>query len=649
MMSSYTAYHIWFCCNCSDGPLSYKFVDSCPECSHYRCDGCESRSCPILRGSIGNSPICKSILSGSSPSTTGGPPVTQKEPLETEASYALAGTNDNYSGCSRPGTHSPRVSNWVLSLNTFDPLVMAGGPAGGGNFEGESEICIKASESINIPRGKQSNQEHREDHAESSLDDLSALLHRLNLDHKAAHCSMILQACDEIWKCAPSDGGEHEIQGSSATPSVRSSQASSISSNKRLRQGFDDSDNEENGHKKLKITRSRAIDTAPDLFLACPFYMLNPYIYYSCSQFKGGDISKIGNHLRKAHAGEYHCVICYKSFESSQQEDFHIQEASCRSTRGPSVLQILPISKTKGKDGKERWYWIWGKLFPNMRPPKSPWWSRDVEREQIMLSVVKRLRDRDESLSPLVWTRDLLSQWKISPPEHLPDLQKELEPEADNRGINTVQELSADTPGLASLVNLGREIEQTNTLEELPLPAYGFEENFSFFPLRFLSIGLSSATDDLGPSNQVNTAVERKERENFIDAAQTQGQNTALAPTEPLLNNANLPLSAPFASSEGEPIHHGEGLNSSPSDASGGIPWSDGIALANSLNQYVAGEDETDDWGGVSTDDTNYGLSNGIGNSIDSEHFNLYLGLSESDTVMGSEFFKHFLPLDEKN
>ncbi|GAW18407.1 hypothetical protein ANO14919_078820 [Xylariales sp. No.14919] len=298
---------------------------------------------------------------------------------------------------------------------------------------------------------EQRNDEHIMHHSDDELDDLTTLLHRLNLRHKAAYCSMILQEYEELGRCAPCDEGEQQTHDSSGTPSGSGGRVPSTPSNKRSRREPNDNDSENKGPKKLKATGPRAVDVEPNFLLACPFYKVNPYMYSSCSQFKGGNISKLGTHLRQAHAGEYHCRSCYKSFKNAQQETVHSQGTFCRSTRGPSVLTILPISKSKGKSGKERWYWIWEGLFPDMRAPNDPWWSEDVGREQTMLSVLKRLRGRDDNLSPPDWIQALLCEWRAFPPEHLPDLQQQIILEAESDGNearsnpNNVQRLSSPT------------------------------------------------------------------------------------------------------------------------------------------------------------------------------------------------------------
>ncbi|RWA06076.1 hypothetical protein EKO27_g9029 [Xylaria grammica] len=534
---------------------------------------------------------------------------------------------------------------------------------------------------------EQRNEEHTIHHATDELDDLSTLLNRLNLRHKATYCSMILQECEELWRCAPCDGGEQETQDSSATPSGSSSRVSSTSSNKRSRRELGDNNSEKKGLKKLKATGPRAVDVEPNFLLACPFYKVNPYMYSSCSQFKGGDISKTGNHLRKAHAGEYHCRSCYKSFENAQQETAHSQGTFCRSTRGPSVREIIPISKTKGKNGKERWYWIWEKLFPDMRAPNNPWWSEDVGREQIMLSALKRLRDRDDALSPSDWTQALLSEWRTFPPEHLPDLQQQMIPEADSDGSNegpnpnNIQQSSSragpsirvsSTPDPKSAENSNGENAEVYSPEACPQSRTSEHEGRGAAelpddPSGSYRIVQSRETDDSSSIGRANMAAGSKgkaidrghaQREttpssNFDDTVKLPGRKTP-----DLATNTNNPFLGFWAwpnASGGESFYNFDDLDFSRDDAFEMLLQSEGIPQVNRSEEEVLGGDrQTNAWEGL---DFDYGASGldaypfeaGAEDSVTPDHFNWWLRSLEQDSAMGGWPSQEFPPPNGQN
>ncbi|KAI0418440.1 hypothetical protein F5X98DRAFT_386305 [Xylaria grammica] len=526
------------------------------------------------------------------------------------------------------------------------------------------------------------NEEHTIHRATDELDDLSTLLNRLNLRHKAAYCSMILQKCEELWRYAPCDGGEQETQDSSTTPSGSSSQVSATSSNKRSRRELDDNDGEKKGLKKLKAIGPRAADVEPNFLLACPFYKVNPYMYSSCSQFKGGDISKTGNHLRKAHAGEYHCRSCYKSFENAQQEITHSQGTFCRSTRGPSVREIIPISKTKGKNGKERWYWIWEKLFPDMRAPNNPWWSEDVGREQIMLSVLKRLRDRDDDASPSDWTQALLSEWRTFPPEHLPDLQQQMIQEADNDGSdegpnpnNARQPSSLDGPSIhvsstsdpepvenSSIENV--QVDSPQACPQLRTSEYGGSDTAELpeDPSGSYHIVHSRETDDLSFTGRTSMAARSKgkaidrgpaQREttpssNFDDTVKLPGLNIPDLATS--TNNPSPGFWAWPNEYGGESFYNFEDVDFSRDDAFGMLLHSEGILQVNSFDEdAVGGDHETNDWEGLDLDYGALGLDAypfeaGAEDSVNLDYFNRWVRSLELDSAMGARPSQEFSP-----
>ncbi|KAI8628228.1 hypothetical protein F5Y19DRAFT_486221 [Xylariaceae sp. FL1651] len=311
-------------------------------------------------------------------------------------------------------------------LYTLTSLIMSGSHAEIGETETYPSTSGKGQErTTELPRDFS---------AEDSLDHLETVFRRLNLQQDKAYYSIIHQAYNEFRKCASGDAGVHNTQETAAARSGDGEQ-SSKPSYKRTRSQSDesDSDSEKNTPKKLKPSKTRSHGLEPNLQLACPFHKANPFIYSACAQFKGWTISKLGAHLRTAHTGKYHCRACCKTFNDDRQRAAHLEMGHCRPTRGPPVSDILPISKTKGRNEKERWYWIWSKLFPSMRAPEIPWQCDRDTYEQVILSFCKRIRNHGEALSSsermLSLMEMVFSEWQRFPPEHLPDLREALLPE----------------------------------------------------------------------------------------------------------------------------------------------------------------------------------------------------------------------------
>ncbi|KAI1121078.1 hypothetical protein F5Y10DRAFT_272423 [Nemania abortiva] len=343
---------------------------------------------------------------------------------------------------------SSEINTRELRPHAFDPLAMAGSWVEHDESNSELQIDIQGSEAMNGQREKERENEHTTDHNNNNdLDDLNALLNHLNLQDEAAYLSIILRVCNGFRECASCDGGEGEAERPSATSGGHSSQRSSRSSNKRSRQASEDSDSEKNELKKRKNTGPRTTDVEPSLFLACPFYKLNPYIHSSCTQFKGTDISKVGSHLRSYHIGDDSCKGCYKFFRDTQERAAHITRHSCRPIKYISKKDFQ-IRKTKGVSGKERWYSIWSQLFKDkMQQPEDPWWSEEPTVEQISLSAAKKLQERTSPPVNFVdWMKELVSKWRTSPPEHLPVLLQQMSTNTYNAGIRSAEPNSTENP-----------------------------------------------------------------------------------------------------------------------------------------------------------------------------------------------------------
>ncbi|KAI1364905.1 hypothetical protein F5Y08DRAFT_305739 [Xylaria arbuscula] len=256
----------------------------------------------------------------------------------------------------------------------------------------------------------------------------TTLLHQLNIQPGTLHYRIILDTCDRVREHPPQSEDSRATQGSPATsPSTpsRSSEngtRSSTSSSKRPHQQREDSGGNEGGLKRYKTSKPTS-GFEHSRALSCLFYKVNPHIYFECANFKAKNVSALGEHLRKRHVGErghVHCEKCCLVFKTRQERSEH--QPKCRSTRGPCVSKILPLERTQGVDAWQRWMKTWDTLFPDLRKPKDPWWSKDIFCEQILLSHRKRQWETGYDSSADLVT-EALSEWVASPPEHLPDLQ----------------------------------------------------------------------------------------------------------------------------------------------------------------------------------------------------------------------------------
>ncbi|KAI1174723.1 hypothetical protein F4777DRAFT_369981 [Nemania sp. FL0916] len=444
----------WYCCNCAAGPHNYNITDRCSECPHRCGNHCtfqkvnipsvtrdtgetthnrdsQSRRPSSLLDSASKNPsklsrqtsevrheqhfLAQSIEPNDEETFTASFSLPKKKKREYSHHHddvARHPRTQTIGTSSVIDTDQAMYSNieWLFSneRTTLDSTNIAESAPGMPNMD---LLAIEQDSSLM----------HL---SEPNLDDLNSQLQSLSLQHLTSQCSVILRVWDEFRKCATSDGRQNESSSFSTTYNENRGQQVSTSPNKRSRQEPSDSDDEEDNLQKSRVIRPRAADAKSSCFLACPFYMLNPYIYSSpCAQFKAGDISKIGTHLRTVHIGEYTCKKCCKSFENAQQEALH----ACLPTGGPTVSGIK-IPKTKGVNPKERWYQIWRDLFPTMDEPDTPWWSKTPAREQDVLSTLKKAQERcldlqnDKDVTD--FTTTVIPEWDISPPEHLPDLRK---------------------------------------------------------------------------------------------------------------------------------------------------------------------------------------------------------------------------------
>ncbi|KAI1332484.1 hypothetical protein F5Y16DRAFT_357909 [Xylariaceae sp. FL0255] len=307
-------------------------------------------------------------------------------------------------------------------------------------------------------------------------------LRRFHIRLSDADVSIILQLCDEVWHSEVSDAGGQRQDGrqSSSAPdntSQGSADRYASQSQKRSRSGFDDhygrdhEDSDDDGFERnprhSKTPRSDDFERYTVRNLACPFHKLNPYIYSECATVKIRNISVFGTHIRTCHTGGYFCEGCQMTFNCETHRNHYIsqgscpssvkggkrqaqqfcctecskifctgtelaahQDGSCRPTPGPPADTILPISRKQNTDIVARWYWAWSKLFPTTAKPENPWLDQGDLLEQILLSY-NSLPPHKKRIE-----KDVLSFWKILPPDHLPNLRQGLSGEINPRPPN---------------------------------------------------------------------------------------------------------------------------------------------------------------------------------------------------------------------
>lgn len=160
--------------------------------------------------------------------------------------------------------------------------------------------------------------------------------------------------------------------------------------------------------------------------LACPFYRLDLVRYHSCMWgMELSDIRSLQQHVIVNHCRPEYCPICWTVFDSTAGRNCHIVARTCRksddlSSHTASLLlgvsedqveQLLALEercrtgkgKRKGKKGREggerrsgnkttraaavseeeKWFLIWGILFPTAPRPASAYLSSPREREAV--------------------------------------------------------------------------------------------------------------------------------------------------------------------------------------------------------------------------------------------------------------------------
>lgn len=187
------------------------------------------------------------------------------------------------------------------------------------------------------------------------------------------------------------------ILASHETPSKSEPRDTLASRNrKRPRIGSIEEDGEDEGEddgspptlpgKKVKLLMKESAC----LSFACPYAKQNPWKHQECLGLKLGKFSYAKQHLIRAHSAVTYCPRCGREFpgeDPASEFNKHLsQEYVCEirafSLDGKMTSEIRSkvLDAKRRKDAKgqklsdeERWFRVYGILFPDATPPKSPY------------------------------------------------------------------------------------------------------------------------------------------------------------------------------------------------------------------------------------------------------------------------------------
>ncbi|VUC21319.1 unnamed protein product [Clonostachys rosea] len=124
---------------------------------------------------------------------------------------------------------------------------------------------------------------------------------------------------------------------------------------------------------------------------ACPFWKKDADQHRACFRYKLLRVQDVKQHLARKHTPKYYCECCLAIFENAQHHSEHVthvngvycQRDPTAELKGISHQQNRELS-TKSKKAMseiERWYHIWGILFPGAQRPKSPYMDSELSED----------------------------------------------------------------------------------------------------------------------------------------------------------------------------------------------------------------------------------------------------------------------------
>ncbi|RSL91843.1 hypothetical protein CEP51_000115 [Fusarium floridanum] len=236
----------------------------------------------------------------------------------------------------------------------------------------------------------------------------------------------------ELWDDNGNSGTnftEDEEDGPKHAKSPSMSMNLETSLRKRPRHGSEDDDKEHSDGPVTKRQRSNEDasqssgsgirlkaeleDTSPRSF-ACPFYRSSPAYFQKCSILTLTSISRVKQHIIRAHTKPSYCPVCYRTFTSLDARDEHLIERACQIgehvvpegiTRSQEAM-LRSRSGTKNMSDRDHWYRIWNILFEEAPKTKSiylgDWQSEVIEASRQFMNqegvaIIIRQLGRDDA------------------------------------------------------------------------------------------------------------------------------------------------------------------------------------------------------------------------------------------------------------
>ena len=138
------------------------------------------------------------------------------------------------------------------------------------------------------------------------------------------------------------------------------------------------------------LGKKRSLDAPTQGLLACPYAKHNIWKHQECLGLKLGKFSYLKQHLVRAHSAATYCPRCGQEFpgsDSASELNRHLSQVSACKFRTFSLggkmtsetkNKVLDAKERKGANGRklndeEKWFRVYGILFPDAVPPKSPY------------------------------------------------------------------------------------------------------------------------------------------------------------------------------------------------------------------------------------------------------------------------------------
>jgi len=120
--------------------------------------------------------------------------------------------------------------------------------------------------------------------------------------------------------------------------------------------------------------------------LACPYYKYDGMRYMSCARLRLKRIRDVKQHLSRRHRRPMYCPACGEVFTDSGHWHAHISARTCDRVDGVEIhgvtqTQVLALARrvNRSLDPTKQWLSIWSILFPDAKPPVSPYMANKFE------------------------------------------------------------------------------------------------------------------------------------------------------------------------------------------------------------------------------------------------------------------------------